>query len=101
VEKRTHVRYEVTLPAEIIWNNGGARLACTIKDISLEGARIDTGEFVAVPPKIYLFENDSAQLFECEVRWQNCAQIGLFFVDIGSPATRRALITRNVPASPA
>jgi hypothetical protein len=95
VERRAHVRYEVRLPGQIIWRHGAERRRCTIVDISLEGARIDTGFFVDVPKAIFLFETNAAHLFECEVRWQQGSNLGLFFVDSGSLAARRSLIRQG------
>lgn len=95
MEKREHLRYDVSLPGELIWDGGASRQRCTIRDISLDGARVDTGFFVAVPPRLFLLEKSSSNLFECEVRWHQKEKIGLFFIDVGTRATRRALIREH------
>jgi hypothetical protein len=98
-DRRAQDRYNVSLAGEIIWNGGAQRHACSILDLSLDGARIDTGTFVKVPETVFLLERGEGQLFECQVRWQTVARMGLFFIDVGSRAARRALIKRHA-ASP-
>jgi PilZ domain len=90
-----HVRHDVSLAGELFWNGGGERRRCTIRDISLDGARIDTGFFVSVPTEVYLLEEGSGTLFECQVRWQQAEQMGLYFIDTTSASARRALIQQH------
>jgi hypothetical protein len=97
VERREHDRYDVSLAGELIWDGGASRQRCTIRDISLDGARVDTGFFVAVPQRVFLLDKGTANLFECEVRWHHKEKIGLFFIDIGSRANRRSLIKWYLP----
>lgn len=92
MERRSEVRHEVSLAGELIWKNGGQRQRCTIKDISLNGARVDTRFYLDVPKELYLLENGSGNLFECQVKWQQGDQIGLFFLDVGSQSARRTLL---------
>lgn len=94
-EKRSQVRYEVSIPGEIIWQGGARRQRCTIRDLSLSGARVELAFFTAVPKAIYLLEEGSGKLFECDVRWQQSCQIGLFFVDLAGQAARRALLQKH------
>lgn len=94
-DRRSQPRYNVAMAGEIIWNGGAQRQPCTILDLSVDGARIDTGSFVKVPETVFLLERGEGQLFECQVRWQSVARMGLFFIDVGSRAARRALIKRH------
>jgi hypothetical protein len=92
VERRAHVRHEVQLAGELIWEDGAQRQPCTIRDISLDGARVETRSLAAMPKRFFLHEKEDGNLFECEVRWHRGGEIGLFFLDTGSRMARRALI---------
>lgn len=98
-ERRSQQRHDVHLAGELIWAGGSERRRCTIRDISLDGARIDTGFYVNVPPKVFLLETKSQNLFECQVRWQQSEQIGLYFIDVGTQSLRRALIQQHARQS--
>lgn len=75
---------------------GGARLQrCAIRDMSLDGARIDTGFYIDVPRRLFLLEEESGSLFECEVRWQQGREIGLFFLDVSGRSARQSLIQKH------
>lgn len=90
-DTRNAGRGEKALDGELI-AKGGARLHhCAIRDISPEGARVDTGYFVKVPRNLLLLAGSSGHLFECEVRWQQGREIDLRFVDVGSRSSRLAL----------
>lgn len=93
-ERRSQVRYDVSMSGELIWANGSQRKACRVVDLSLDGARVDVGFYMAVPPNVYFLEAGDGRLFECQVKWQQGAEIGLHFIDVGSRAARRALIDR-------
>ena len=95
IERRANVRHAVSLAGELIWSGGAVRRDCTIRDISLDGARVETTSDVATPDELFLLESVSANLFECQVRWRRDSQIGLHFVDVGGRAMRRALIHRH------
>jgi hypothetical protein len=97
MERRSQARYDVYLNGELIWGDGAERRRCTIRDISLDGAQVDTNYFVDVPKRLFLLETRSGDLFECQVRWQQGARLGLFFLDVGARSARRALIERHAP----
>ena len=93
--RRAFSRFEVRIPGKLIWANGASAKTCAIQDLSESGARIDTAVFTSVPDKLELFEGRTGNIFECLVRWQQGAQIGLQFVDMCSRAKRRALIEQH------
>jgi hypothetical protein len=95
MERRAHVRHAVSLEGELIWPGGTQRQPCTIRDISLDGARIATEPPVNAEENIFLHEHASGTLFECQIRWQRGSEMGLFFIDVGSRAARRALIEQH------
>jgi hypothetical protein len=99
VERRAHVRHEVRLAGELIWDGGAQRQPCTIRDISLDGARVETRSFAEMPTRIFLHEKEDGNLFECEVRWLRGGEMGLFFLDAGSRMARRALIQEHATSS--
>ncbi len=93
--RRAFTRFEVRIPGKLMWANGTCSKLCTFTDLSESGARVDTGVFTSVPDKVDLFEGKGGNIFECLVRWQQGALIGLQFVDICSRAKRRALIEQH------
>lgn len=93
--RRTDPRFEVRIPGKLMWANGASSKDCTIKDLSEGGAKLDTTVFTSVPDKVNLFEGKTGNIFECAVRWQQGAMIGLQFIDMCSRAKRRALIERH------
>lgn len=95
MEKRAFERHEVRLSGELIWAGGAKRHACTIKDVSEDGARIDTDEFLDIPDRVFLLEHVAGGLFECLVKWHSGAQVGLYFIDASGRLARRALIQRH------
>jgi hypothetical protein len=92
LERRSQQRYEVRLDGELIWDNGAQRKSCVILDLSVDGARIDTGYFISLPKNLFFLEKARGTLFECQVRWQQAGQLGLHFIDVSSRAARRTLI---------
>ena len=78
-----------------MWSNGACGTLCTIVDLSEVGARINTTVFTELPKVVNLFEAKSGNIFECEVRWQQGALIGLQFLDFCSRVKRRELIERH------
>lgn len=95
MEKPSQTGSEGRSAGELIWDGGAQRHSCTISDISIAGARVDTRFFVDVPERVFLFESDTGNLFECRVRWQQSTQMDVSFIDVGSQALRRALIRQH------
>jgi hypothetical protein len=95
VERRAHVRHEVRLAGELIWDNGAHRRPCTIRDFSVDGARVETWVLQEMPKRLFLHERESDTLFECEVRWRQGGEMGVFFLDTGSRGARKALIREH------
>jgi hypothetical protein len=79
----------------VIWSGGAERRDCTIRDISLDGARVETSSAAAAPDVVFLLESASGNLFECQVRWRRDSEMGLHFIDVGGRAMRRALIQEH------
>ena len=67
-------------------------LECLIVDVSDAGARVRTELALILPEKVYLWRSDTADLFDCEVRWQLAKEAGLSIVDSCGRQMRRALI---------
>jgi hypothetical protein len=94
-QRRAFDRFEVRIPGKLMWANGSQSKACTIKDLSEDGACADTMAFISVPDRLDLFEGKTGNIFECAVRWQRNELIGLQFLDLCSRAKRRALIEQH------
>ena len=91
-DQRTAPRREVAIPGRLILADGSATLECLIVDVSEGGARVRTELCLVLPEQVYLWRGDTADLFDCEVRWQLAKDAGLYIVDSCGRQLRQALI---------
>jgi hypothetical protein len=83
-EKRRHPRFEVNEPAYV--SSDGAVMACTVQNISAEGAAIDVENPAYVPASFRLVLARDQAVYECRVVWIQKNRIGLSFVATPQPA---------------
>jgi hypothetical protein len=95
IDKRKFERHQVQISGKLMWASGARSCACTIKDLSEEGACVEAVDALFVPQTVFLLVDSSQNTFECEVRWRNDMRIGLFFLDTSSRATRSMLIKNH------
>lgn len=91
-DQRAAPRQEVKIPGRLFLPDGSVTLECWIVDISDGGARIRTELGLVLPDRVYLWRGDTADIFDCEVRWQLAKDAGLLVVDRCGRQMRRALI---------
>ena len=91
-DQRAAPRREVEIPGRLIFADGTAALECVILDVSDGGARVRTELSLVLPERVYLFQGDTADILDCEVRWQLANQAGLYIVDTCGRRMRKALI---------
>ena len=86
-DKRKHHRRSCEQTAWILYSDGSHR-PCTIRDISLEGARISIAQSGAVPDRFVMaLTADRRQTRTCQVMWRRGGYVGVWF----APADRSAL----------
>ena len=91
-DQRANPRREVEIAGRLIFADGSASIDCLIVDLSDGGARITTNLNIALPERVYLWQSDTSNIFDCEVRWQLGTSSGLSIVDTCGRQMRRALI---------
>jgi hypothetical protein len=97
--RRKFERHQVEISGKLMWANGLRSCACTIKDLSEEGASIEAADASYVPKSVFLFVGSSQSVFDCEMRWRNDTLIGLRFLDASSRATRNMLIRNHTSSA--
>lgn len=90
--KRAHPRFKVRLEGRLLSLDGMHNYDCTIEDLSEGGACVSTRYAVTLPARMFLFERQGGDTFECEVRWQRDRQVGLRFIDAATRSQRRTLL---------
>lgn len=76
-DKRRHVRYEIDLEGHI--ETSGGTIACAIRDVSVEGARLALDDASAVPDEFILVLNDNLRR-RCVIAWRSGEQVGVRFL---------------------
>lgn len=83
VEARRSERVRSFLRARIIFNNGASTIECTIKNISLHGAKIEIIHSLSVPSEFDLEVPQRARTYRAKMMWRAADSIGVEFVEQG------------------
>jgi hypothetical protein len=87
-QERTFSRYEVAIQGKIMSPDLADCLGCVIKDVSDGGALVAIDNGAEVPDRIYLWQEQTGTIIECQVRWRKPRLAGLKFADANAPAVR-------------
>lgn len=91
--ERSHPRHQVLIGSKLIIRADEMMIIdCDVANLSDGGAQVTMACDYTLPPKIYLLEEHSQNIFECDVRWQTQRTAGLMFIDLCSKTARKALI---------
>ena len=85
-EGRASERTRTFLKAVIEFNNGAAKLDCTVKNISATGARIDIAASVNLPKEFNLQIPHRGEVLRVQMVWREKSSIGVSFL----PASQKA-----------
>ena len=77
VEKRAVQRFKVLKGGTIAFDGNG--LACTVRNMSSQGAAIDLVDRVSLPPSFVLLIEKDQFIRRCRPVWRNERRIGLAF----------------------
>lgn len=77
VETRIAPRHRVTKPAVI--EDCGNNIACTIRDLSLTGARLDVSDPIGIPATFTLIVPEDGLKLSCHVVWRSGFRIAVAF----------------------
>jgi hypothetical protein len=97
-QQRASERHAVVITGKIVSPDLTEFLGCVIQDISDGGVRVAVEAGVDLPDRIYLWQEQTGTIIECEVRWRRPGMAGLKFADANAPAVR-ALTRICTPAS--
>ena len=77
IEKRRVQRFRVLKGATIAFDGNG--LACTVRNLSVDGAAIDFQDPVSVPPSFMLVIESDQFIRRCHQVWSKDKRIGVAF----------------------
>ena len=83
VEARRSERVRSFLRARILFNNGASTIDCTIKNISLHGAKIEIAHSLSVPSEFDLEVPQRARTYRAKMMWRAADSIGVEFLEQG------------------
>ena len=79
-DHRRSDRHRVLKGGRIVFNNGNSTIACTIRDLSLTGARLKVATSVGIPDEFKLVFDDGSTSSNCVVRRRSPDTVGVEFV---------------------
>ena len=80
-DRRADQRLRTLLAGKIISGDGFISANCTIRDLSLKGARVEISRIVRLPPPVALMLIRDGLLFYAVVAWRRGDETGLVFKD--------------------
>jgi hypothetical protein len=78
-ERRADQRMRTLLAGKIVSGDGFISADCTIRDLSLSGARVEISRIVRLPPPVALLLIRDGLLFDAAVAWRRGDEAGLVF----------------------
>ena len=79
-EHREAPRHKTLKGARIAFNQGQSTIACTMRDLSLTGARLKAASSVGIPDQFTLVFDDGSVSRTCVVRRRTSDNVGVEFV---------------------
>jgi PilZ domain len=77
IEKRRIQRFRVLKGATVAFDGNG--FACTVRNLSVDGAALDVASPVSVPPSFMLLIETDQFIRRCRPVWSNDKRIGVAF----------------------
>jgi hypothetical protein len=81
--RNPHPRYQMSHQASLLVGDQGCRVFCTIKDMSVTGARLGSVPLKALPENISISIPHEDVLLPCRMRWVEGTEVGVEFT--GTP----------------
>lgn len=79
-EHRYFLRRRTLKGGRIVFHEGNSTITCTIRDLSLGGARLEVANSVGVPDEFTLAFDDGRPMRRCLVRRRTATSLGIEFV---------------------
>lgn len=78
-ERRKSPRHKTLKGGLIVFNSGSSSVACTIRSLSENGARLQVETVLGIPSDFTLVRDDGGAARECFVRWRSSTVLGVEF----------------------
>ena len=85
-ERRSGSRQKSFLQGRIFFNNRRTSVDCLVCDFSEQGAKLKFSSTTATPDVVELYVPSKDETYRAKVEWRNADEIGVGFVDEGSPS---------------
>lgn len=85
-ERRPASRRRVLLPGLVVYGNGAYTCDCTLRSLSVSGARIAMTQHLELPARFYLINIRDGLAYDAQLVWRNGADVGVRF-DSSVPLT--------------
>jgi hypothetical protein len=93
VRETVSIRAILILRAEVF-----IMIPCQMLDLSKGGAKVQIKASYTLPAKLFLLNDESEDLYECETRWQNEDTAGLMFIDVCTSSKYKEMMERCADA---
>lgn len=97
-DARAFLRHQVRRKGKIVFFKGPHSIDCTLIDLSEDGARISTEQFLPLVHTFLLHDEKGGALLECVVRWRTRRLTGFQFVDVSDRTARREQLEESFRA---
>ena len=97
-ERRADPRLRTLLAGKIVSGDGFISADCTVRDLSLSGARVEISRVVRLPPPVALMLIRDGLLFDAAVAWRRGDEAGLVFKEPHDLRTDTNPVRRSVRA---
>ena len=91
VEARKAERARAFLRARIVFNNMNSTIDCTIKNISVTGAKIELSNTITIPTEFDLDIPARGRVYRARLMWRDSDAIGVAFEDTPAAAAEQDL----------
>ena len=78
-EKRKVTRRRVLKEGKIVFADAMRVIDCTIRDMSVEGARLLIANTIGIPATFYLYEKSTGLLYPTSIVWRQSNMLGVKF----------------------
>lgn len=89
-EQRQAPRKTSFVGGQILSGDGKSTLFCLVRDISEQGAKLETSDVARVPDRFSLRVNGKPELYRARVMWRDDHDLGVAF-EAPQPASQSAL----------
>jgi hypothetical protein len=97
--ERASLRKKVDIAARlIVLAERYTIIPCRIVDRSQEGMKVEMHVSFPLPDKFFLLGDESEDLYECDMRWQNGTAVGLKIIDVCVNSNRRTVLANAANA---